>query len=1005
MMFQYVLPITIVCVVYAKISDKLQKRLIRRQRLTQLEWQQKRQLNLIKRTHTMLISVSLIFGLSWLPLNLLNVIGDFSDLFKGDDQLFRIVFAVCHLIGCSSACSNPMLYGYLNENFRKELRQVYAHRLHGLVRLLRRLCGSMRHTSYLASTPTSTIGSSSSANSSAPSESSSERSGCEHDEELATSLSLSSGRNNYEEEEDKAICQRDRQSGGMDAGSPLARRSNLHQLLPMGAAGTQHAHAHAAAATETGQKCPANATRDDRMGARCRYLGAAQQDACAADRRLSFQTTASSGQTLGRTIKFCLCVSGSSSTETLGGSARIKPPTFEQRASRRPNGRRQAKAQGRRRASSVELRALQVLAGGHRKRKRRGRRKWGPDCRCKCHGPATKTVELIGRPSELTAALGETANKGGQLVVEREAGLPPKCCRMVPISARSINQLVKASPPSNGRRVWLRFFSLKKCNVGGGQPTGNGPGKEAHLSSADKRAQTGADLEQRLAGAEGELGEGGHCSECVRGQRWRGSACSGAAHGAELRAGSGQSKAMIGQMERLTLVPETSGAAFREQAARTYYLSAETARSWERKRSSDLSTNREHSTSLVWLNSTDLEPGRQCVNEVAAPVGKWRVGQRGKRSASDDLAKFSEMPMGADCKRSSADCMQVPLNCGPLHANPSQGQLSGRLSPLDGPKGLPSNEMAASGGCAADSGQGWPKGGDKNHCIARGSQLCAPQPEHNQSSRLGSVKIELHSANKCHPPSAPTKQTDQTNQGHQCTYSNSSSYACLNSQWSSCSCSTSSCQLLGAPNEQSQAPDQVRLRASSTSAAARVSAPTRAPAPTPAPTPAPNPPIVGTFAQARSCSTSNSAASAVNSTSRSSLSESLCSSISSLLSSVSSCEQAECSRSPGATRTTMGGDTERARKLSVSSFGSSATTNQTNLATIDELPQIRANRSDTSNANNHPAAYVGLKQNSARLVNNMLAGDANSSQVRAAKVELGPSMGHPICGPLNREPA
>lgn len=144
MMFQYVLPITIVSVVYAKISDKLQKRLIRRQRLTQLECRQKRQLNLIRRTHTMLISVSLIFGLSWLPLNLLNVIGDFSDLFRGDDQLFRVVFAVCHLIGCSSACSNPILYGYLNENFRKEFHQVYTYHMHRLARLCRRLTGRLK---------------------------------------------------------------------------------------------------------------------------------------------------------------------------------------------------------------------------------------------------------------------------------------------------------------------------------------------------------------------------------------------------------------------------------------------------------------------------------------------------------------------------------------------------------------------------------------------------------------------------------------------------------------------------------------------------------------------------------------------------------------------------------------------------------------------------------------------------------------------------------------------
>ena len=30
-----------------------------------------------------------------------------------------ITFLVCHMIGVSSACTNPVLYGFLNENFLK----------------------------------------------------------------------------------------------------------------------------------------------------------------------------------------------------------------------------------------------------------------------------------------------------------------------------------------------------------------------------------------------------------------------------------------------------------------------------------------------------------------------------------------------------------------------------------------------------------------------------------------------------------------------------------------------------------------------------------------------------------------------------------------------------------------------------------------------------------------------------------------------------------------------
>ena len=32
-----------------------------------------------------------------------------------------LVFLICHMIGVSSACTNPILYGFLNENFVKEI--------------------------------------------------------------------------------------------------------------------------------------------------------------------------------------------------------------------------------------------------------------------------------------------------------------------------------------------------------------------------------------------------------------------------------------------------------------------------------------------------------------------------------------------------------------------------------------------------------------------------------------------------------------------------------------------------------------------------------------------------------------------------------------------------------------------------------------------------------------------------------------------------------------------
>lgn len=38
--------------------------------------------------------------------------------------LLQVSYAICHMMGMSSACSNPILYGCLNENFWKEFKEI-----------------------------------------------------------------------------------------------------------------------------------------------------------------------------------------------------------------------------------------------------------------------------------------------------------------------------------------------------------------------------------------------------------------------------------------------------------------------------------------------------------------------------------------------------------------------------------------------------------------------------------------------------------------------------------------------------------------------------------------------------------------------------------------------------------------------------------------------------------------------------------------------------------------
>lgn len=69
-----------------------------------------------------LISGILIFGISWLPLNVYNLYFDFNyDNIDLNVKKVYFIFSICHILAMSSAISNAILYGLLNTNIQKEL--------------------------------------------------------------------------------------------------------------------------------------------------------------------------------------------------------------------------------------------------------------------------------------------------------------------------------------------------------------------------------------------------------------------------------------------------------------------------------------------------------------------------------------------------------------------------------------------------------------------------------------------------------------------------------------------------------------------------------------------------------------------------------------------------------------------------------------------------------------------------------------------------------------------
>ncbi|XP_045104745.1 neuropeptide F receptor-like [Portunus trituberculatus] len=121
-LLQYCLPILTVSIAHARICTKLKYRMT--SATTRASRTRKEDVRM-RKTNTLLVAIALIFCLSWMPLNLYNVIVDLHNPFGDNTELMLVVYAVCHMAGMSSACSNPLLYGWLNDNFRKEFLEVF----------------------------------------------------------------------------------------------------------------------------------------------------------------------------------------------------------------------------------------------------------------------------------------------------------------------------------------------------------------------------------------------------------------------------------------------------------------------------------------------------------------------------------------------------------------------------------------------------------------------------------------------------------------------------------------------------------------------------------------------------------------------------------------------------------------------------------------------------------------------------------------------------------------
>lgn len=74
----------------------------------------------------MLIAMVFVFVICWIPLNALWI---FIDIKRADPNFnlpyLDAIFFTCHIIAMGSAVYNPLLYAWLNDTFRRNLRSLH----------------------------------------------------------------------------------------------------------------------------------------------------------------------------------------------------------------------------------------------------------------------------------------------------------------------------------------------------------------------------------------------------------------------------------------------------------------------------------------------------------------------------------------------------------------------------------------------------------------------------------------------------------------------------------------------------------------------------------------------------------------------------------------------------------------------------------------------------------------------------------------------------------------
>ncbi|KAI8521546.1 Serpentine type 7TM GPCR chemoreceptor Srsx [Branchiostoma belcheri] len=118
----YVLPLSILAVTYYKIGVKLWGR-HSPSSIYSLEDISERKHERCKRKVKMIIILVGLFAVCWLPIHIFSIVLDFyPDVILSSRQTVMVFFFCSHWLAMSHSFVNPIIYGFLNDSFRTDLK-------------------------------------------------------------------------------------------------------------------------------------------------------------------------------------------------------------------------------------------------------------------------------------------------------------------------------------------------------------------------------------------------------------------------------------------------------------------------------------------------------------------------------------------------------------------------------------------------------------------------------------------------------------------------------------------------------------------------------------------------------------------------------------------------------------------------------------------------------------------------------------------------------------------